>query len=211
MSFLNIVTGNSWKGVLFHLVLVLLIGYSLIWYFFNGYLPKETRHGEGINLPSIENMTYQDAKELLESKGLVLVVRDTIYSPKHKKSTIVSQLPAAKKEVKLGRKVYVDLNQSDVPTVVITEALTQEGGGLVLTDVGTAQITASNLNLVPKIIYVNKPHNNFVYNARIDDKTITAGMETPIGSNIVLIVGNGTGKYIVPHTDSTNNTLDTDG
>ena len=201
MSFLNVVTGNSWKGVLLHLVLILIIGYSLIWYFFNGYLPNETRHGEGINLPSIENLTYEKANELLKSKGLILVVRDTIYSPKHKKSTIVSQLPEAKKEVKLGRKVYVDINRSDVPTVTISKKLTKEGGGLVLTDVGTAQITATNLNLVPEIVYVDKPHNNFVYNARIDNKEITPGMETPIGSKIVLVVVNGIDKYSVPNTD----------
>jgi beta-lactam-binding protein with PASTA domain len=191
MSFLNIVTGNSWKGVLFHICLILLVGYGLIWYFFNGYLPKETRHAEGINLPLIENMSYKKAKELLESKGLVLVIRDTVYSPKHKKSAIVSQLPEATKEVKLGRKVYVDLNRSDVPTVEITKHLINEGGGLVLTDVGTAQITASNLELVTEIIYVNRPNANFVYEAKINNKPLEVGIKIPIGSKIVLIVGNG--------------------
>ena len=191
MSVLNILIGNSWKGVLFHLILILLISYGLISYFFNGYLPKETRHGEGINLPSVKNMTYDKAKALLESKGLELVVRDTVYSPKHHKSAIVSQIPAPQKEVKLGRKVYVDLNKSDVPTVTLTKKLCEEGGGLILTDVGTAQITAQSLDLVSEIIYVNKPHNNFVYSARINGDTLITGMKVPIGSKIRLYTGNG--------------------
>jgi hypothetical protein len=191
MSFLNVLTGNSWKGVLFHLVLVTVVGFGLINYFFNGYLPTETRHGEGIDLPSVENMSYSKAKSLLELKGLVLVVRDTVYSPKHNKSAIVSQLPAAKKEVKLGRKVYVDLNRSDIPTVILSDALCREGGGLILTDIGTAQITAQGLELVPEIIYINKPNNNFVYKAKINSNTLRGGMEIPIGSKIILYTGNG--------------------
>ena len=191
MSFINIVTGNSWKGVLFHLVLILVVTYCLISYFFNGYLPQETRHGEGINLPSVENMSYDKAKDLLESKGLILVVRDTVYSPKHKKSTIVSQLPSAQKEVKLGRKVYVDLNRSNIPTVTITSKLCREGGGLVLTDVGTAQITAQNLELVPEIIYIDRAHDNFVYKAEIHGDSLFVGMKISIGSKIVLFTGNG--------------------
>jgi hypothetical protein len=191
MSVINILIGNSWKGVLFHLTLITLIIYGLIAYFFNGYLPKETRHGEGINLPSIENMSYSKAKQLLESKGLVLIVRDTVYSPKHLTSAIISQIPAAHKEVKLGRKVYVDINRSDIPTVTLTRKNCSEGGGLVLTDIGTAQITAQNLNLTPEVIYIDRPNNNFVYGAKINEDTISVGLEAPIGSIIKLYTGNG--------------------
>ena len=191
MSFINLISGNSWKGVIFHLLLVLAAGYALIFYFFNGYLPKETRHGEGITLPSVENMSYMKAKKVLESKGLILVVRDTVYSPKHPRSSIVSQLPSARREVKLGRKIYVDVNRSDTPTVTLTAKLCREGGGLILTDVGTAQITAQNLELVPEIVYIDKPNDNFVYKAKIGRDSLHVGMEIPIGSKIVLFTGNG--------------------
>ncbi len=191
MSFLNVLTGNSWKGVGFHFLLIITVGFGLIWYFFNGYLPTETRHGEGINMPSIENMPYQQAKAVLEEQGLEIMVRDTVYSPKHVRSGIVMQLPKANKEVKLGRKVYVDINKTSKPTVTLTKAQCQEGGGLLLTDVGTAKITARNLELVPKVILVNKSFKNFVYQAKINGKPIKEGMKIPIGTTIVLITGNG--------------------
>ena len=191
MSFLNIVTGNSWKGVLFHLALILVVGFGLISYFFNSYLPQETMHGKVISLPSIENLPFERAKSILEEKGLQIVIRDTVYSPKHRKSAIVSQLPRAKKDVKLGRKVYVDINRSNVPTVTFSQMLSSEGGGLILTDVETAQITASNLELVPEVKYINKPNNNFVYGATYKGKKIEAGMKIPIGSTIILETGNG--------------------
>ena len=133
MNIKNILLGNSWLGVLFHLALIGIVGFILLWYFFNPYLAKETRHGEGISTPSIVNLNIEEARKAVEDKGLELIIRDTIYSPKHPKSSVVTQLPAGKKRVKLGRKIYVDINTDEIPTVKITKKLLSEDGGIILT------------------------------------------------------------------------------
>ena len=191
MNYLKLLTGNSWRGLFLHLVVIFCLSFGLIWYFYNVYLPKETLHGQTITLPSIENMNIEEAKELLESKGLEIVVNDTVYSPKHNKSSVITQRPNALKEEKLGRKVYVDINRADIPTVTISEKLCQENGGLIRTDLGSAQITASNMNLVPVVVYVDSLLTDYVYAAEIKGKRIEPEMSVPINTQIVLLTGNG--------------------
>jgi eukaryotic-like serine/threonine-protein kinase len=191
MNYLKLLTGNSWRGLFLHLVVIMCLGLGFIWYFYNVYLPKETLHGESITLPSIENMNIEEAQKLLASKGLEVVIKDTVYSPKHPKSSVVTQRPKALKEVKLGRKVYVDVNRSDIPTITLSSKLCRENGGLIRTDLGTAQITASNLNLVPVVMYVDSVLSDYVYAAEIKGQRIKPNMHIPINTEIVLLTGNG--------------------
>lgn len=191
MNYLKLLTGNSWKGFFLHLVLIVSVGLGYIWYFYNVYLPKETLHGESITLPSIEDIDITKAQKLLAAKGIEIVVNDTVYSPKHAKSAVVTQRPQAMKEVKLGRKVYVDINRAAIPTVTISKALCLEKGGLIRTDIGSAQITASTMNLVPVVHYVDSVLTDFVYAATINGVNIKPNMKVPINTEIVLLTGNG--------------------
>ena len=192
MKIKDILLGNSWLGVIFHIFLIAILGLTLLWYFFNPYLAKETRHGEGISTPSIINLSITEAKKAIDAKGLELVIRDTIYSPKHPKSSIVAQLPVGKKRVKLGRKIYVDVNTDKIPTVKITKKLLSETGGIILTDVETAQITIKDLDLLPEIQYIDNVHKDYVYGATYKNKKLKIGQELPLGSVITLMTGNGT-------------------
>lgn len=191
MNIKNILLGNSWLGVLFHLVLIGTVGLILLWYFFNPYLAKETRHGEGISTPAIVDLSIEDAKKAVEKKGLELIIRDTVYSPKHEKSSIVTQLPKGGKRVKLGRKIYVDINTDHIPTVKFTKKILGEDGGIILTDVETAQITLKNLDLVPEVEYIDKPHKDYVYSAEFKGQELEEGQELPLGSVVTIMTGNG--------------------
>ncbi len=191
MKLKDILLGNSWLGVLFHFLLIATTGLALLWYFFNPFLAKETRHGEGVSTPTIINLPIEEAIKAVENKGLELVIRDTIYSPKHPKASIVAQLPLGKKRVKLGRKIYVDVNTDKIPTVKITKKLLSEDGGIILTDIETAQITIKDLQLLPEVLYIDNIHKDYVYGAKYNKKKLKVGQELPIGSVITLITGNG--------------------
>ncbi len=191
MNIKNILLGNSWLGVLFHLVLIGIVGLTLLWYFFYFYLAKETRHGEGISTPSIVDLSIEDAQKAVENKGLELVIRDTVYSPKHNKSSIVTQLPKGGKRVKLGRKIYVDINTDHIPTVKFTKKMLGEDGGIVRTDVETAQITIKNLELVPEVQYIDEVHKDYVYGAEYKGEELEEGQELPLGSVVTIMTGNG--------------------
>jgi hypothetical protein len=205
MHYLKLLTGNSWKGFVLNLVFILSLALVLIWYFYNVYLPEQTLHGETIILPSIENMEEKKAEELLRSKGLQMVINDVIYSPKHAKSSIVTQRPKALKEVKLGRKVYVDVNKKEIPTTILTADLCGEEGGLIRTDLGTAKITAKKLNLVPIVVYVDSVLTDYVYAAEINSLRIGVDMEIPINTEIVFLTGNGDSPSVNSDTTEVTN------
>ena len=171
--------------------LIGIVAFTLLWYFFNPFLSKETRHGEGITTPTIVDLSIPDAQKAVEAQGLELVIKDTVYSPKHEKSSIVTQLPKGGKKVKLGRKIYVDINTDHIPTVDFTRKMLGEDGGIIKTDVETAQITIKNLELVAEIHYIDKPHKDYVYGAEFNGEKLKAGMQLPLGSIVTLITGNG--------------------
>lgn len=87
-----------------------------------------TRHGESQPVPDLKGMQTEDARRLLESSGLQLVVTDTLYelpdSLRHiAPGAIADQQPIAGREVKEGRKIYVSVRAMGPPMVVLPELL----------------------------------------------------------------------------------------
>lgn len=84
-------------------------------------MPAYTMHNHGVTVPDITNMNVEDAREKLERQGFRHEVIDRrsheAFPPDH----VVDQNPPASNIVKPNRKIYLTLNTTDSPTVIVPD------------------------------------------------------------------------------------------
>lgn len=107
-----------WMNVL-AMVIVLVIAFVAV----NLWLSSYTHHGEKIVVPNVEKMSFTNARIVMESSGLNIVVSDTGYNRRLPADCILMQIPAADAEVKAGRTVYVTVNSASSPSLVIPDLI----------------------------------------------------------------------------------------
>ncbi len=70
-------------------------------------MPVYTKHGEGVEVPNVTSMRYEEAKRMLEAQGFSIVQADERYDEKHPIGYVLEQNPAPHASVKGGRRIYV--------------------------------------------------------------------------------------------------------
>lgn len=182
---------KSWKGVLFHLLLVMGCAYFLVDYYFNTYLPEITNHGQQIEAPNLENKSLVDARLILEERKLNFAVTDTVFSEKHEPLAIVNQHPKSGAKVKEGRKIYLTINASDVPKIHITENHLQS----LIAGYITLNSKLANLKLeMGDTNYVNGPYKDLVDKVLYNGKELKVGDIIDLGSKIDFELQDGSGE-----------------
>jgi serine/threonine-protein kinase len=88
-------------GAAFLFVVGLVILFDLV------LMPIYTKHGESLEVPNTIAMRFEEAKELLEEKGLIAVKSGEKYDSVLPFGYIVEQNPREKRLVKKGRRVYL--------------------------------------------------------------------------------------------------------
>lgn len=145
-------------------------------------MPAYTLHGQGITVPEVSRMPLEEAIETLQSRGLrheMAIKRSNIaYPPDY----VIDQNPMAGMIVKPGRKVYLTINTTTVPTVLVPEL-----EHLSLRN-ATIQIQNSGLQ-VGNITYRSSRFRNSVLR-----QSIPAGRKVDQNTAIDLVVGDGLGS-----------------
>lgn len=178
---------KTWKGALLHTVVILALSFGGIYYFFNGYLPSYTRHGETIEVPNLENLTLEEAQQTLEKAKLRHKVAEKAYSEKHKLGHIIKQEPRAKSEVKENRTIYLTINEESAPKVLITEAILNE----LKSGIHALELALPRHHLkLGKATRVNG-FKDYVYKVFVDGKEIQPGDKLERHTAIDYEVGNG--------------------
>lgn len=175
------------KSLLINITIMVVSGTVLVLFFFYIYLPNKTNHGETITVPNVIEANYADLEDLLTGKDLRYEVNDSIYDSKYPPNTVLRQFPKAGANVKEGRKVFVTLNKSEVPTIQFPNFK-----GKSLTHV---KAVMSNLDLkLGKIRRRTGPYFNLVLEVRYLGEPIEEGQEIPKGSELDIVVADGYGK-----------------
>lgn len=78
-----------------------------------------TKHGESDVVPSVENMSYTQAVNLLHEKGFNVDIRDSLYQENVKPGYVIEQFPKGNSVVKPGRKIFLYINAVHPKEVVI--------------------------------------------------------------------------------------------
>lgn len=80
-----------------------------------------TKHGQTVQVPSVENMSYTEAITKLHKQGLRVDIRDSLYREDLKPGYVIEQFPKAKSSVKPGRKIFLYINSVHPKEVIIDD------------------------------------------------------------------------------------------
>lgn len=175
---------------------ILLIVIALV--FLNVY----TRHGQNVVVPQLEGLQVGEAKKITHSKGLNIMVIDSIFDRNAVPGSIIQQTPHSNNKVKEGRSIYLTIyasspQQISIPTLV---DFSERQAVALLNSLGFTQLA---------IEQVPSEYSGLVMAVEYRGKTLTAGENVPAGSPLKLIVGSGITddslqvdkEYVVPPSE----------
>lgn len=106
--------------ILFNIVVIAIIAFTGLYMVYLA-LALFTKHGESDQVPSVENMTYTRALEVLHEKGFRVDIRDSVYRDDVKPGFVIEQFPKANSKVKPGRKIFLYINAVHPKEVVLDD------------------------------------------------------------------------------------------
>jgi beta-lactam-binding protein with PASTA domain len=171
-----------------NILIILGILFTLLFLFFQLYLPNYTNHGQTVTVPDLDGFHYDELPDYLQERNLVLeITPDSGFVADVEPLHVLKQNPKPGAKVKQNRKIYVTLNAENAPLVKMPN--------LVNTPLKNAQEILSNFGLVRgEIVYVPDIGINVVLEQKYRGRNIKEGMEIAKGSQIDLVVGDGLGN-----------------
>ena len=152
---------------------------ALVWW-----LGDYTHHGEGVCVPDLCGMTFDESVAQGEEAGLIVMVGDSTYNKKTPAGCVVAQKPAAGSNVKSGRIVYVTVNSLTMPRIAIPDLVGNSSYRQ-----AQARLQAMEFKLTePQLIDGDK---DWVYGLQCGGRNIEAGDMVAKESALTLIIGNG--------------------
>lgn len=169
-----------------------------------------THHGEGIPVPKIEGMDFEEARSLIEQDGLQIVVADSGYNQRLPAGRILAQNPGYGAKVKSGHTVYVTVNSPSSPSFPLPDIIDNSS----LRE-ATAKLQAMGFKiLTPEYVTGEK---DWVYGVKYRGRRLSAGDMVPADAALSLVVGNGQYEdgdvdidYSLPEEDVIDEGSDTD-
>ena len=143
-----------------------------------------TRHGEEVEVPNIVNMDYDKAMTLLEEYDLKISVSDSGYNKRIPANSILAQMPGATMKVKAGHVIYVTVNSTSSPTVVIPDIIDNSS----LRE-AEAKLAAMGFKLLPPKRIVGE--KDWVYGIISRGRRVGTGDRISTDAPWTLIVGTG--------------------
>jgi Uncharacterized protein conserved in bacteria, COG2815 len=93
------------------LLAILVTGTAVFYFlFFSVFLPIITRQGEEVILADLTGKPYARVRALLEERGFVTEVIDSVYKPDMPPLSVVAQDPLPGTRIKKGRKIYLTVS-----------------------------------------------------------------------------------------------------
>jgi len=84
-------------------------------------MPSYTRHGVSVQVPNVEETSFLNAKEQVESRNLQVKRQVGRFNPNVPREAVVDQNPPPHANVKPGRRVYLTVNAGEAPVVSIPD------------------------------------------------------------------------------------------
>ncbi len=171
------------KKTLFHLGAITLLGILLL-IGVTSWLNRYTHHGSTIQVPSLTDLTMEQAVPLLEELGLRYEIVDSMHISGKPAGVILEQKPSANAKVKIDRIVFFTLNKAIEESTAVPYVI----------DFSQRQAIASLEGagfVVKEIRFIPSEFRNLVIDLRYRGESIEAGTTLPVGSALSLIVGQG--------------------
>lgn len=150
-----------------------------------------THHGEGVPVPNLTGMNFDNAANLLDRNELRIVVSDSGYNKKLPADCILAQSPGEGTSVKKGHTIYVTVNSPSSPTVAIPDIIDNSS-----VREATAKLSALGFKLLePKVVTGEK---DWVYGILCRGRRLSTGDRISIELPLTLMIGNGGYEDIGP-------------
>ncbi len=160
--------------------------------FFSVFLSFLTRQGEEVALADLSGKPYERIRRLLEERGFVTEVIDSVYKPDIPPAVVVMQDPLPGTRVKRGRKIYLTLSSYTPPLVPFPRV-----EGLPYDQVYRL-LTESYGFSVGEVLVVPGEVSDVVREARLRGERLTPGTLVPKYSRVDLVVVRSEGLGKVP-------------
>ena len=167
------------------IAITILVGWlTIVW--FNHY----TRHGDDLYVPNVEGMSLEKAKELLQSEGFNVVV-DSMYLLSSKPGIIKEQSPGANALVKRGKTIRIKY-VCYMPKMAIIPVNFMNYSARAAID----ELKSLGMDVI--IEYVPASENGILISATYNGQPIHGGQEIPMGSEVIVTVGENQKQGIAP-------------
>ncbi len=156
-------------------------------------LKKITKWGESSIIPSVVNMTIEDAEDKIDAANLEFEVKDTVYRKDLKDGTILEVLPQAGLEIKSGRTIFLVISSKRPPMVEMPNLVGRSSLRFAKIELESRGLILGNLSYVPST------EKDAVLAQKIGNTEIKGGVLLPKGTTIHLTLGDGlTGIVVTP-------------
>ena len=172
-------SGFLWGNILAMVLVIIALAFGVKYG-----LDVYTRHGEGIEVPKVEGMVYQNARALMEERGLYLVVTDSGYNKRLPANSILIQNPGPGMKVKEGHTIYVTVNSPSSPSFAIPDVVDNSSFRE-----AEAKLTAIGFKLTPP--QQVEGEKDWVYGILCRGRRVSTGDRISIDSPLTLLIGNG--------------------
>ena len=194
MTFIKFLSSKTFlKQLGIALVSLIIISFLILWW-----LRITTNHGQLIEVPNLAKMTVSQAEDALDELDLRYEVLDSLsYNPKFPYKTVIEQIPDAGRFVKEDRKIYISLNRSGYPTIIVPMVV-----GKTKRQAEPTLIAAGFK--IGKITYRKYIARDEVLEIRYKDQKIELGDKLKKTSTIDLVLGDGKGSLNLSNSDDEN-------
>lgn len=140
-----------------------------------------TRHGQQVEIPSLEGLQAEEADRLLHAKGLHAEIVDSVYFRDGVPGAVIDQTPKAGNKVKEGRAIYITI-YSRTPQMVSVPGLVDFS-----TRQATAMLTSMGFNQIA-IEEIPAEYAGLVVAVKYMGRTLVAEEKIPAASPLTLVV-----------------------
>jgi len=167
--------GNLLAMALVVVAMMLGVKYGLEWY---------THHGEGIEVPRIEGLSYSQAYLMIEDLKLNIIVSDSGYNKKLAADCVLAQNPGPGTKVKEGHTIYVTVNSPSSPSFAIPDVVDNSSYRE-----AEAKLMALGFKLTPPEYVMGE--KDWVYGILCRGRRVSTGDHISIDTPLTLMIGNG--------------------
>lgn len=189
-----------WKKLLTHLLIF--VGVCIVLLFaLRIWLGHYTHHNQAIRVPDLSGMSLEEASSLLSMHSLRFEVIDSIHHSQKAPGVVLEQRPAPDAKVKTNRIIYLTINSKEEENQQLpyVKDYSQRQAVATLEAVGFE---------IDHIDYRPSEYRNLVLDVLYRGQSIEAGAHLPVGSKLVLVVGQGKSSDLILLPDFVGMTLD---
>lgn len=155
----------------------------------NWIMPNYTNYQEGVTVPDVTKLSYDEATELLSIYGLRYEVLDRRSHAAYPANYIIDQAPVPGQVVKPERKIYLTVNTTEAPTATVPD--------LTNMSLRNARIQLQNSNLQPGVV----SYESSLYRNTVLRQSLPPGEVVSQGTSVDLAVSDGLGDRMVDVPD----------